>query len=110
MKKLLTILLVLFPLMMWGQDYESTGDSAYKAGDYEEAEVQYNAALALLKAQKVDENSPEYLLLERKLTRARACLPLLQEARTLMAAAKSCLHEAMRYHRSRAAGKQWADW
>ena len=89
MKKLLTILLVLFPLMMWGQDYESKGDSAYKAGDYEEAEVQYNAALALLKAQKVDENSPEYLLLERKLTRARTCLPLMQEARMLMAAAKA---------------------
>ena len=55
MKKLLSIFLVLFPLMVWGQDYESKGDSAYKAGDYEEAEVQYNAALALLKAQKVDE-------------------------------------------------------
>ena len=76
-------------MMMWGQDYESKGDSAYKAGDYEEAEVQYNAALALLKAQKVDENSPEYLLLERKLTRARTCLPLMQEARMLMAAAKA---------------------
>ena len=89
MKKLLTIFLVLLPLMMWGQDYESRGDSAYRAGDYEEAEVQYNAALALLKAQKVDENSPEYLLLERKLTRAQTCLPLLLEARRLMTAAKA---------------------
>ena len=89
MKKLLTIFFILLPMMMWGQDYESKGDSAYRAGDYEEAEVQYNAALALLKAQKVDENSPEYLLLERKLTRARTCLPLMQEARMLMAAAKA---------------------
>ena len=78
MGKILTAILLFLPLLLWGQDYESKGDSAYKAGDYEEAEVQYNAALALLKAQKVDENSPKYLLLERKLTRARTCLPLMQ--------------------------------
>ena len=52
MKKLLTIFFILLPMMMWGQDYESKGDSAYKAGDYEEAEVQYNAALALLKKRR----------------------------------------------------------
>lgn len=94
MRYSLLVLFVFSPIFLFAQNYEARGDKAYRDGDYVEAEIQYNAALALLNSQKVNENSPEYLLLERKLVRTRTCLPLMREAENLMAAAEISRTEA----------------
>ena len=83
MGKILTAILLFLPLLLWGQDYESKGDNAYRAGNYEEAELQYNAAKAWMDSRKTDENSPEYLALEKKIARAGRLKALKAEADAL---------------------------
>lgn len=89
MRKILTAILLFLPLLLWGQDYESKGDNAYRAGDYEEAELQYNAAKAWMDSRKTDENSPEYLALEKKIVRAGRLKALKAEADALYSKAVS---------------------
>ena len=89
MGKILTAILLFLPLLLWGQDYESKGDNAYRAGNYEEAELQYNAAKAWMDSRKTDENSPEYLALEKKIVRAGRLKALKAEADTLYSKAVS---------------------
>lgn len=89
MGKILTAILLFLPLLLWGQDYESKGDNAYRAGDYEEAELQYNAAKAWMDSRKTDENSPEYLALEKKIVRAGRLKALKAEADALYSKAVS---------------------
>ena len=85
----MTAILLFLPLLLWGQDYESKGDNAYRAGDYEEAELQYNAAKAWMDSRKTDENSPEYLALEKKIVRAGRLKALKAEADALYSKAVS---------------------
>lgn len=89
MGKILTAILLFLPLLLWGQDYESKGDNAYRGGDYEEAELQYNAAKAWMDSRKTDENSPEYLALEKKIVRAGRLKALKAEADALYSKAVS---------------------
>ena len=89
MGKILTAILLFLPLLLWGQDYESKGDNAYRAGNYEEAELQYNAAKAWMDSRKTDENSPEYLALEKKIARAGRLKALKAEADALYSKAVS---------------------
>lgn len=89
MRKILTAILLFLPLLLWGQDYESKGDNAYRAGNYEEAELQYNAAKAWMDSRKTDENSPEYLALEKKIVRAGRLKALKAEADALYSKAVS---------------------
>ena len=89
MGKILTAILLFLPLLLWGQDYESKGDNAYRAGNYEEAELQYNAAKAWMDSRKTDENSPEYLALEKKIVRAGRLKALKAEADALYSKAVS---------------------
>lgn len=89
MGKILTAILLFLPLLLWGQDYESKGDNAYRGGDYEEAELQYNAAKAWMDSRKTDENSPEYLALEKKIVRAGRLKALKAEADALYSTAVS---------------------
>lgn len=89
MRKILTAILLFLPLLLWGQDYESKGDNAYRGGDYEEAELQYNAAKAWMDSRKTDENSPEYLALEKKIVRAGRLKALKAEADALYSKAVS---------------------
>lgn len=89
MGKILTAILLFLPLLLWGQDYESKGDNAYRAGNYEEAELQYNAAKAWMDSRKTDENSPEYLSLEKKIVRAGRLKALKAEADALYSKAVS---------------------
>ena len=89
MGKILTAILLFLPLLLWGQDYESKGDNAYRAGNYEDAELQYNAAKAWMDSRKTDENSPEYLALEKKIVRAGRLKALKAEADTLYSKAVS---------------------
>ncbi len=89
MKKLLFIFILFLPVCVTAQNYEASGDQAYAAGNYNEAKIQYEAALALLDYKNVDKNSSEYLLLERKKRRAVDCIPLLERANGLMEAAKA---------------------
>ena len=83
MNKFLCILIMLFPLCVHAQDYEAKGDAACCDGNYEEAIIQYNAAIAMLDSRKVDPNSPEYLFLQKKLVNAKNCLPLKETAMKL---------------------------
>lgn len=89
MGKILTAILLFLPLLLWGQDYESKGDNAYRAGNYEEAELQYKAAKAWMDSKKIDENSPEYLALEKKIVRAGRLKALKAEADALYSTAVS---------------------
>ena len=89
MGKILTAILLFLPLLLWGQDYESKGDNAYRAGNYEEAELQYKAAKAWMDSKKIDENSPEYLSLEKKIVRTGRLKALKAEADALYSTAVS---------------------
>lgn len=89
MRKILTAILLFLPLLLRGQDYETQGDNLYAAGNYEEAELQYNAAKAWMDSRKTDENSPEYLALEKKIVRAGRLKALKAEADALYSKAVS---------------------
>ena len=89
MRRILTAILLFLPLLLRGQDYENQGDNLYAAGNYEEAELQYKAAKALLDSRKIDENSPEYLSLEKKIVRTGRLKALKAEADALYSTAVS---------------------
>ena len=89
MRRILTAILLFLPLLLRGQDYETQGDNLYAAGNYEEAELQYKAAKALLDSRKIDENSPEYLSLEKKIVRTGRLKALKAEADALYSTAVS---------------------
>ena len=89
MRKILTAILLFLPLLLRGQDYETQGDNLYVAGNYEEAELQYKAAKAWMDSKKIDENSPEYLSLEKKIVRTGRLKALKAEADALYSTAVS---------------------
>ena len=89
MRRILTAILLFLPLLLRGQDYETQGDNLYVAGNYEEAELQYKAAKALMDSRKIDENSPEYLSLEKKIVRTGRLKALKAEADALYSTAVS---------------------
>ena len=89
MGKILTAILLFLPLLLRGQDYETQGDNLYAAGNYEEAELQYKAAKAWMDSRKIDENSPEYLSLEKKIVRTGRLKALKAEADALYSTAVS---------------------
>jgi len=89
MGKILTAILLFLPLLLRGQDYETQGDNLYAAGNYEEAELQYKAAKAWMDSRKIDENSPEYLALEKKIVRTGRLKALKAEADALYSTAVS---------------------
>ena len=89
MRRILTAILLFLPLLLRGQDYENQGDNLYAAGNYEEAELQYKAAKALMDSRKIDENSPEYLSLEKKIVRTGRLKALKAEADALYSTAVS---------------------
>ena len=89
MRKILTAILLFLPLLLRGQDYETQGDNLYAAGNYEEAELQYKAAKAWMDSRKIDENSPEYLSLEKKIVRTGRLKALKAEADALYSTAVS---------------------
>lgn len=79
MEKKLIILLssfIITSFSCFAQDYEAIGDAAIKKGDYKTAIENYEAQLSYMKYKKVDQNSKEFLLLEKKCSKA-------QEGRTL---------------------------
>lgn len=89
MRRILTAILLFLPLLLRGQDYETQGDNLYVAGNYEEAELQYKAAKAWMDSRKIDENSPEYLSLEKKIVRTGRLKALKAEADALYSTAVS---------------------
>ncbi len=89
MRRILTAILLFLPLLLRGQDYETQGDNLYAAGNYEEAELQYKAAKAWMDSRKIDENSPEYLSLEKKIVRTGRLKALKAEADALYSTAVS---------------------
>lgn len=89
MRRILTAILLFLPLLLRGQDYETQGDNLYVAGNYEEAELQYKAAKAWMDSKKIDENSPEYLSLEKKIVRTGRLKALKAEADALYSTAVS---------------------
>lgn len=89
MRRILTAILLFLPLLLRGQDYETQGDNLYSAGNYEEAELQYKAAKAWMDSRKIDENSPEYLSLEKKIVRTGRLKALKAEADALYSTAVS---------------------
>ena len=89
MRRILTAILLFLPLLLRGQDYETQGDNLYAAGNYEEAELQYKAAKSWMDSRKIDENSPEYLSLEKKIVRTGRLKALKAEADALYSTAVS---------------------
>ena len=66
--KLLTILLCLFPVMLFAQNYEKEGDMCFEKGEYQEAEKKYKAAALL---------SGESSVLSQKQKNSSTCFELL---------------------------------
>lgn len=66
--KFLTILLFLFPVMLFAQNYEKEGDVCFEKGEYQEAEKKYKAAALL---------SGESSVLEQKQKNSSTCFDLL---------------------------------
>lgn len=70
--KFLTILLFLFPVMLFAQNYEKDGDVCFEKGEYQEAEKKYKAAALL---------SGESSVLEQKQKNSSICFDLLTKAK-----------------------------
>ena len=70
--KFLTILLFLFPVMLFAQNYEKEGDVCFEKGEYQEAEKKYKAAAAL---------SGESSALKNKQDKSSTCFELLTKAK-----------------------------
>ena len=70
--KFLTILLFLFPVMLFAQNYEKEGDVCFEKGEYQEAEKKYKAAALL---------SGESSVLEQKQKNSSICFDLLTKAK-----------------------------
>ena len=70
--KFLTILLFLFPVMLFAQNYEKDGDVCFEKGEYQEAEKKYKAAALL---------SGESSELEQKQKNSSICFDLLTKAK-----------------------------
>ena len=84
-KKLISIVasLVLSSTILFAQDYEAKGDAAIKKGDYATAIENYEAQLSYMKFKKVDVNSREYLMLEKKSSKATECKTLKSKAASI---------------------------
>lgn len=83
MKKELSILIFLFLVCFTAfaqQDYKSRAQVFVKNGDYDNALKQFNAQKALLDIRKANRNSDEYIMLEKNITRAEACIKLQKKA------------------------------
>ena len=70
--KLLTILLFLFPVILFAQNYEKEGDMYFEEGKYLEAEKKYKAAATL---------SGESSVLNQKQEKSSTCYTLLTKAK-----------------------------
>lgn len=101
MKGILTAILIFVSFVAAGQDYSERGDMAWAEGNYAGAEIQYNAAKALLDSKKVGENTPEYLFIERKLVLVQRTIALKVRADELYSAAVSGQDEQY-YHQAAA--------
>lgn len=87
MEKKLIILLFSFIITSFScfaQDYEAIGDAAIKKGDYKTAVENFEAQLSYLKYKKVDQNSKEFLLLEKKSSKAQECRTLRTQAANIV--------------------------
>ncbi len=74
--KLITILLCLFPLLAYAQNYEQQGDELFAQAQYEKAIKKYDAAIVSL---EMEEQVPSAQLKQKKDT-AKKCASLLQKA------------------------------
>lgn len=81
-KKLIIVLLgaLILSVSSYAQDYESRGDAAIKRGDYKTAVESYEAQMSYMKYNRIDPNSKEYLLLEKKCSKAQECRTLKSKA------------------------------
>lgn len=84
-KKLISIFVALIfaSMSLFAQDYEAKGDAAIKRGDYSTAIENFEAQLSYMKFKKVDVNSREYLMLEKKCSKASECKTLRSKAASI---------------------------
>lgn len=85
-KKLISIFVafIFASVSLFAQDYEAKGDAAIKRGDYSTAIENFEAQLSYLKFKKVDVNSREYLMLEKKCSKATECKTLRSKASSIV--------------------------
>lgn len=68
-------------LIINGQvDYKSKGLSYVANGNYEEAQSQFEAAKAVLQSKKVNQNAPEFIDIEKKISYAKQCQAFSKQA------------------------------
>lgn len=61
------------------QDYKSRGMNLVAQANYEEAKNQFDAAKTVLITQKVNQNDPAFIDIEKKIAYAQRCIPLARD-------------------------------
>lgn len=85
--RLFTLLLLLFPICLFAQNYEKEGDDLFAQAQYEQANKKYKAAIVV---------SGETPALKKKQTNSSWCATTLKNART--AEKESRFNEAAKYY------------
>lgn len=79
------VLLALLPLSSAAQSaYMKKANSAIAAGNYQEALTQLNAEKAYLRSRKVDQNSKEFMDVEKLIAKLESCASLVKSASSIM--------------------------
>ena len=82
---LIIVLLAVLPLSSFAQStYMKRANSAIAAGNYQEALTQLNAEKAYLKSKKVDQNSKEFMDVEKLIPKLESCASLVKSATSIM--------------------------